>query len=108
MMSMCRVPDEGTFDTRLYMDGLGRELASFEEGEVEFVVSNAVRFNRRGNRRDALQPYRAASDDFATVPFDRTVLTFDALGREVLLTPPHSIEATGSPMSDHQAKRNPS
>ncbi|MDR4484357.1 MAG: toxin TcdB middle/N-terminal domain-containing protein [Nitrospirales bacterium] len=88
--------EPGTFDVMQYVDGLGRELATVEEGETGFVVSKAVRFNERGTVRDIFQPYRVDSVTHALPPLNptspKTQHRLDATGRTVETTNPPDRE----------------
>ncbi|MCC7373247.1 MAG: RHS repeat protein [Verrucomicrobiales bacterium] len=78
----------GTFDSRKYLDGLGRALMVRTEGERpgEVVVSGATVFNRRRGAWKTLLPYF----ERGTLAFHSPVLTndftetiYDPLGRTV-------------------------
>jgi RHS repeat-associated protein len=80
----------GTFDTIEYVDGLGRKLATVEEGEEGFVVKEAVLFNAAGTPRYAFLPYEAGSAEYAPpdISMSAVEMTYDAPGREILRVNP--------------------
>lgn len=88
----------GTFDVRQYVDGMGRKLATIEEGETNFILKDAVRFNARGSARDSYQPFETSSNDynlgFATY---FTSMVYDATGREVQKINPPEQESCPNP-----------
>ena len=80
----------GTYDTVQYVDGLGRILATVEEGETGFIVKEAVRFNAMGKPRYKFMPYSAAASDYAppSVNLAATEIHYDASGRQSLKVNP--------------------
>jgi RHS repeat-associated protein len=84
----------GTFDTIQYVDGMGRKLATVEEGEEGFVVNEAVLFNAAGTVRFAFLPYSSMSAAYAApVAGNPAVETdYDATGRVcTVFNPPDSV-----------------
>ena len=78
--------ESGTYDTTVYVDGLGRTLGTVEEGEEGFIVSGSPIFNSLGTVRYAYPPHASATDDYAkpllSDPAEETF--YDALGRVIL------------------------
>ncbi len=87
----------GTFDSILYIDGMGRRLATIQEAESGFVARDAVLFNTRGDTARRFLPYPTTSPDF-TPPdpgFSHTEIHRDATGREILrINPPDAGNVT--------------
>jgi RHS repeat-associated protein len=84
----------GTFDTIQYVDGMGRKLASVEEGETDFIVKEAVLFNAMGTVHSTFLPYSATSSDHAPpLPGGPAAeARYDAAGREILRINPPDAE----------------
>src|SRR5262249_16610776 len=84
-----------TFDVVQYTDGLGRKLATVEEGNGNFIVKDAVLFNARAAARDTFQPFAAATNAYDPQSFTAAFATqrYDATGRAVQkLNPPERAD----------------
>jgi RHS repeat-associated protein len=80
-----------TYDTISYYDGLGRKLMTKSEGpENNWVVSEAVRFNAKGEVQKNWLPYFSTGLDYE-IPnpaFSHTTFAYDAKGRSIKETNP--------------------
>ncbi len=94
----------GTFDTIQYTDGMGRSLASVEEGSTNFIVKDAVLFDGKGSVYQRFLPYSSASWDYAP-PVSGTAsieTRYDATGRTVLtINPPDAFDVVTSSSTDY-------
>ena len=89
----------GTVDSRLFYDGLGRQIMTREEDEApgRVVVTGTVQFNaRRSPWRRYLPYFEVGTLDFKAPPFAAASVEhrYDALGREVRLTQPDGSFST--------------
>lgn len=81
----------GALDVVQYVDGIGRKLASISEGENDFVVSDAVRFNGMGAPRYSFLPYSSGTANYVVPALNPSVVEthYDAMGRPVTaINPP--------------------
>lgn len=88
----------GTFDSWQYMDGLGRNLATIEEGETQsqYVVKEALTYNVRGEKRESFLPYYKATSSY-TPPLGSNYhisYYYDELGREIKRANPTEEEGS--------------
>jgi RHS repeat-associated protein len=77
----------GTFDSRTYMDGLGRTLQTRCEGENagQFIVTGAATFNARRGKARSYLPYFAGRLDYA--PPNPDVAAYSDLAYDATLRP---------------------
>jgi len=93
------VGEEKTFDTIQYLDGAGRKLAKVEEGEIGFIVKEAVLLNARGKAKHEFLPFTSTTSTYQVPGLSKanTQVKYDATLREVLRT---------NPVTDQGASQN--
>ncbi|HYD50764.1 MAG TPA: SpvB/TcaC N-terminal domain-containing protein [Terriglobales bacterium] len=86
----------GAIEVRQYTDGMGRSLATIQEGEAGFIAKDAVLFNARGTARRRYQPFDTGSADYS-LGFANyfTDMEHDASGRQVRVVHPPEKESCG-------------
>lgn len=86
---------------------MGRKLATVEEAESEFIVHDAIRFTARGTGHETFLPFVQDTSACPTVlRGPRTVMHYDAKGREVLHDlPPDADDAISHVTTGYQPLR---
>lgn len=104
--------EPGTMDTIQYTDGMGRKLATIEEGdeEGEFVVKDAVTYNLAGQIKEEFMPYFSDTGQYQ-VPlpsYPKSTNYYDPMERNIKrVTPPdaegrvHFTQTVYLPLEKH-------